>query len=106
MQGKVFCGGGERITLATDEIIKRKETKWLVFELIERKQKTLVYSVISKCSNDRLGLIKWYPSWRHYCFFPTKDFESVYSDRCLFSLSGFVSYLNEQHKNLKKEARG
>ena len=77
-----------------------KEDKWLYFELIEQKPKTKVFQVMSKCSNFRLGLIKWYPQWRHYCFFPTMEEETVYSDRCLISISEFVTQLNLKHKEV------
>jgi hypothetical protein len=73
-----------------------KEDEWLYFELIEEKPKTKMFQVMSKCSNIRLGVIKWYPQWRHYCFFPTIEEETVYSDRCLSSISEFVAELNSK----------
>ena len=79
------------------------DDKWLDFVLIENKPKTKVYSVISKCSDDELGIIKWYPSWRHYCFFPTIDIETVHSDRCLLAISEFITRLNEEHKKQRDE---
>lgn len=81
-----------------------KEKKWLLFELKERKPKTDVYSVLSLCDGLELGIIKWYPSWRHYCFFPTIEIETVYSDRCLIELSEFITRLNKRHK-LKQNAK-
>lgn len=75
-----------------------KEDEWLSFELKERKPKTNVYEVVSKCSQCILGWIKWYPSWRHYCFFPTTYIETVHSDRCSLSIGEFVEKLNEEHK--------
>lgn len=77
-----------------------KEDEWLEFCLEEEKPKTKVFSVRSKFSKCLLGVIKWYPSWRHYCFFPetslTRD-EFVYSDRCLLSIWQFVLELNVKH---------
>jgi hypothetical protein len=81
-----------------------KEDEWLYFELMEEKPKTKVFEVVSKCSNTRLGVIKWYPSWRHYCFFPTIVEETVYSDRCLLSISQFIAELNTKHKEGQNEA--
>ena len=78
-----------------------KEDEWLYFELIEKKPKTKVFQVMSKCSDVRLGLIKWYPQWRHYCFFPTMEEETVYSDRCLTSIGEFITELNLKHKEVK-----
>ena len=68
------------------------------FVLKETKPKTKVYSVISKCSDFELGIIKWYPSWRHYCFFPTMGEETVHSDRCLAFISEFITKLNKEHE--------
>ena len=75
-----------------------KEDEWLYFELIGEKQKTKVFSVMSKCSDIRLGVIKWYPAWRNYCFFPTMEEEVVHSDRCLISIGEFIKELNKEHK--------
>ncbi|MFA5790738.1 MAG: hypothetical protein WC976_06730 [Caldisericia bacterium] len=74
------------------------EDKWLNFILKEEKPKTKVYSVISKCDGSKLGEIKWYPQWRHYCFFPAIKVETVHSDRCLLSIFEFISKLNMEHK--------
>lgn len=78
----------------------KKETKWLVFAIKKFNPKTKVYSVISKHSHCEIGEIKWYGRWRHYCFFPTIEFEVVYSDRCLLDIGNFVKQLNEDHKNV------
>ena len=75
-----------------------QEDEWLKFVEKESKPKTKVYSVMSKCSDCELGEIKWYPSWRHYCFFPTLELETVHSDRCLLSISQFITKLNVEHK--------
>lgn len=75
-----------------------KEDEWLRFVEREGNPKTKVYSVISKCSDCELGVINWYPGWRHYCFFPTIAVQTVHSDRCLLSISEFMTALNEEHK--------
>ena len=75
------------------------DSKYLEYEFIERKPRTEVYDVISKTDGGSLGIVKWYPPWRHYCFFIG---DKVWSDRCLADLSNFVKYLNEEHK--KREA--
>jgi hypothetical protein len=84
-----------------------KEDEWLYFECIEYKSKTNVFSVISKSSDIELGKIKWHPAWRHYCFFPTTEEETVYSDRCLLSISEFLTEMNNLHKEKQtKEKNG
>jgi len=78
------------------------ETEHLIFSFDYAKPKTAVYNVIAKCGGAVLGQIKWYPAWRHYCFFPTTEFETVHSDRCLASISLFVEFLNKKHKGIIK----
>lgn len=75
-----------------------EKNKWIEFKEKESKPKTKVFSVWSKCSNCELGEIKWHPSWRHYCFFPTIKFKTIHSDRCLLKISQFITELNEEHK--------
>jgi hypothetical protein len=78
-----------------------KETEWLQFIHSENRPKTKIINVVSKCSECHLGTIKWYSSWRHYCFFPTIGLETVHSDRCLLSISEFITKLNKEHKEVK-----
>lgn len=73
-------------------------SEWLDFKLIAHKTKTVVYLVISKESRFILGEIKWHPAWRHYCFFPTIETQTVHSDRCLLAISQFITKLNADHK--------
>jgi hypothetical protein len=79
-----------------------KEDEWLQFVVKENKPKTVVFSVRSKCSQIELGEVKWYPAWRHYCFFPTTEMETVHSDRCLISIGEFIEGLNERHEEGSK----
>jgi len=78
-------------------------SEWLDFEIIERKPKTVVYAVLSKESRAILGEIKWHAAWRHYCFFPTVNTQTIHSDRCLLAISQFITKLNDDHK--KPDAR-
>lgn len=74
-------------------------SKWLEFVEKASKPKTKVFSVMSKCSNCELGEIKWYPRWRHYCFFPVSG--TLHSDRCLMEISEFITNLNKKHNDNK-----
>ncbi len=76
--------------------------EWLTIVEDAPKPKTKVFTVGSNCSNSVLGEIKWYPPWRHYCFFPDEYYETIYSDRCLMALSKFITKINNEHKNKKK----
>jgi len=69
------------------------------FEEIEKKSKTSVYAVVSE-SNFQLGIIKWYGSWRQYCFFPSD--ETVWSRGCLKEVDGFIQNLMAERKRRNK----
>jgi len=70
--------------------------KDLGFEIVAKKPKTNVYQVVNKQQHSVIGIIKWYPSWRHYCYFPYDD--TIYSDRCMIKIGEFIKELNEEHK--------
>jgi hypothetical protein len=71
------------------------EDEWIKIFLIEKKPKTNVFSVWSKCSGCKLGEIRWYPKWRHYCFI-VGDF--IFSDRCMLNIGNNVLMANKKHK--------
>lgn len=75
----------------------------LKFEIIEKKPKTKVYSIISiydeKLGISRsLGTIYWYSSWRQYVFEPSSSFATIWSDDCLKELYEFLKKLKEERK--------
>ena len=61
---------------------------------IEDKPKTSVWSCRNNKSGDELGVIKWYPAWRQYCYFPTV--QAVYSTGCLKDIEEFVEQLEAE----------
>ena len=67
-----------------------KMSKYLEFSLIEQKPKTKVIGVWSKKSADRFGLIKWFPGWRQYAFFPENG--TIFNVECL---NDIVSHIKE-----------
>ena len=72
--------------------------KWILIEHLMSKNKTEVFKVTSICSQCDIGVIHWYPSWRHYTYEPTIEFQIELSDRCLRAIAQFVEFLNQQHK--------
>lgn len=72
------------------------ETKHMLISLLEVKTKTAVYRVVSKSDRFVLGTIKWWGSWRQYCFFPNE--ETVFSKGCMNDLSDFIEKLMEHRK--------
>ena len=65
--------------------------EYIYFELIEEKPKTKVFSCRNNRSNTELGIVKWYPAWRRYCYFPTV--QAVYSVGCLDDIKNFIEQL-------------
>lgn len=61
---------------------------WIYFDHIENKPKTSVWAVKTKSDNTVLGVIKWFPSWRTYAFFPEEC--TIYSPDCLNEISRFI----------------
>ena len=82
--------------IVSDEIMR--ENMWLEFKEIKPKPKTKVIEVWSKCSNCILGIIKWDTGWRHYLFFPTLEFKTKHSDRCMLQIGFFIMNLNKEQK--------
>lgn len=61
-----------------------------------KKRKTDIYSVKSKSSAWEIGKIKWFPSWRQYCFFPESN--TIFSKGCLDDISDFLEQLKQERK--------
>ena len=68
-------------------------SKYLEFKLLEQKPKTQVIEVKSKVQYSRLGIIKWYPRWRQYAFFP--EWGTLFNTECL---NDIISYIRELRK--------
>lgn len=68
--------------------------KHIVFQLINRPGKTFAWRVCNTMANQAIGIVKWYPSWRHYCFFPHDG--AVFSDRCMVRIGEFVERQNKK----------
>lgn len=68
--------------------------KYIYFKLTEKKTKTNVYECRNNASDDLLGIIKWYPGWRQYCYFPTCA--AVYSKGCLDDIRDFIDKITRE----------
>jgi hypothetical protein len=76
---------------------------YLQFDLIESKPKTDVYAVINTQFNQRLGVVKWYASWRQYCFFPDSD--TLYHKDCLREIANFIKRTMDSHVEKRQEVK-
>ncbi len=72
------------------------QSKYLTFNLLEKKEKTNVYEVISVMHENRLGVIKWFGRWRQYSFFPELD--TIWNKGCLQDIILFIDELMEDRK--------
>ena len=66
-------------------------SKYLRFKLIEQKPKTKIVAVQSKIHPIRLGIIKWWNSWRCYVFLP--DSGTLYNAECLDDIQSYIKEL-------------
>ena len=74
----------------------KTEYKYIHFIKIEDKPKTSVWSCRNNKSNEELGIIKWYASWRQYCYFPANN--TLYSMGCMMDIIDFINELNNLRK--------
>ena len=76
------------------------EGTWIKFVLVERKEKTDVYNVVTKDDGDiALGQIRWFGRWRKYSFFPYND--TVYESVCLTDIVKFIDELMQKRKDAR-----
>lgn len=71
---------------------------FMIFEQYIEKRKTPILYIVS-CTNISLGQIKWYSSWRKFCFFPNTD--TIWDNNCLTFLNSFIESYNINWKNQK-----
>lgn len=69
----------------------RTEFQFINFVEIEQKPKTKVWSCRNNRSGLDLGVVKWYPAWRQYCYFTLYD--AVYNKKCLEDITEFIAQL-------------
>ena len=70
--------------------------RYIRFKLIDQKIKTNVYQVFNTIHGTPLGIIKWYPAWRKYCFYPYD--ETWYETECLQELITFINRIKIEQK--------
>lgn len=66
----------------------RTDFKYIRMVKIADKPKTSVWEVQNKTGEYSIGIIKWNPGWRQYCFFP--DNGIVFSVGCLKDICEFI----------------
>ena len=66
--------------------------KYIHFELFAEKPKTKVWKCINNTRGEELGIVKWNPTWRQYCYYPSCP--AVYSKGCLDDISHFIKKIS------------
>ena len=78
------------------EVVK---TKHLTFSMmpLRKGHKTQRWSVWNHHYGEQLGIIVYYPPWRHYCF---ETGQAVYSLSCLQDIVIFLERINRKNERL------
>lgn len=74
-----------------------KESKYIRFVKVAEKPKTSVWDVINKSGEYSIGVIKWNPGWRQYCFFPEQGM--VFSVGCMQDICKFIEEVSHARVN-------
>jgi hypothetical protein len=72
----------------------KTEFQYIKMVKIANKPKTTVWEVQNKRGDYSLGIIKWNPGWRQYCYFP--DDKLVFSVGCLQDICLFITELRSK----------
>jgi len=67
--------------------------KYIYFECVGNTDKTQVWDVINKSSEEPLARIKWYYPWRQYIL--EVEPLTIYNDGCLETIVTFMKRLNK-----------
>ena len=70
--------------------------KFIQFIFVDKTEKTSIWNCYNLKSGDRIGRVKWYCTWRQYCFLPEN--ETVYSRGCLCDINNFIEQLMDDRK--------
>ncbi len=63
------------------------------FEKTEDKPKTSVWECRNNKSGDLLGHVKYWPSWRQYCFLTSSEYGIILSVGCMADIQKFIERL-------------
>jgi hypothetical protein len=76
----------------------KTEYKYLSFEMTPKQpKKTSCWVCRNKRSKVALAMVKWYPAWREYCFFPIIN-DTVFNAGCLKDIADFLGQLMNQRR--------
>lgn len=73
----------------------KTQYKYIYFTSRETNGKTRQWICESK--DSLLGLVKFYPQWRQYCFFPFD--KTHHNSQCLEDIAAFLNQANKLYRN-------
>ncbi len=71
--------------------------------LPEAGRKTATYGLVNRSSGLSIGVVKWYGSWRQFCFFPHPN--TVWSAGCLKDVADVLRWAGARRKEAANETR-
>jgi len=85
--------------------VTERKYHWIHFVLVLRapNKKTDLWQVATNDDNEVIGLVKFWPAWRRYAFFPEAD--TFYEQNCLWDIADFCARMTEEWKQLPKTPR-
>jgi len=73
-------------------------SKWINFEQDETYEgKSEKWNVVSIVGHHLLGIIKWFPAWRQYAFFPEAN--TIFAGSCFDDIYAFIKNLNNKRRS-------
>ena len=72
------------------------ESKYVWFDPLIWGGKTTKAIVKTVSTGEEIGVVKWFPAWRRYCFFPDSD--TLYDSQCMKDISAYVDELMKLRK--------
>jgi len=79
--------------------------KWIEFKELEqmvgKKTKHWVVKTTYEENRATLGIVKWYGSWRKYCFLPCE--QTIFEWDCLREIADFCQQETKKYKDNNKE---
>lgn len=81
-----------------------KMTTFLCFEeMLGMSKKTKTWLVHSKQTRAMLGTVKWFASWRRYCFMPAC--QTTFDAKCLEEIEMFLNEKMAEHCADREKAK-
>lgn len=72
------------------------ESRWIEFEVVGHRPRTLIVDVRNKRSGAKLGQIRWYAPWRCYAIMAEAD--TIWNPDCLQTVIEAMGMLERERK--------